>query len=496
MSVSVTMPSSMPSPLYQLVEELREGVILLGTGGELRWANAAALAMHAVTDIAALGHDMKAYWQRFMPCFRHSSDTSRAPIDRLLGGEPFDEIMVDITLQDQEHTQRVHCIRGRVLAAAHDNDIAALIIEDITELISAEERFEKSFNANPAPALICRLADQRFTRVNEGFLEMTGLSQEEVVGRSIYELDVFAGATHREQVIHRLSEGLVIPQTEAVLHTSSAGHSKCVVVAGQPIEVSNSACLLLTFTDLEPTRRAQDALRRSEAQFSTIFHMSPVPTALADRENLALIEVNDAFNTTFVHDPAVPATGSLEKYALLSPDTRRRIIMALEKKEVLRGLESEMTNQRGEQLTCLISALVVRIEEKECILLTLVDITQRKRSEAELFTAIDTVMQDASWFTRTLVEKLSSVRHTGNTVAESAYTAIELSTREREVLSLLCQGMSDKRIAAQLSLAHSTVRNYTASLYRKLDVHSRSEAIVRARQMGLEELDIGDHDQW
>ncbi len=489
MSDSPLSSDTRSSPLYQLIEEMREGVILLGHDGTLRWANQAALAMHEVSRIEALGPDLANYRARFRLRYRLPHTQADSPVAALLKGTPFAEISVDITLPGPERIVRVHSTRGRVLDNGDGTHMAALLIEDVTELVSAEDRFEKSFNTNPAPALICRLRDQRFIRANQGFLDMTGLTEDDVLGRSIHELDVFANSDQREQAFHRLDEGLMIPQLEAVLQpgaAGAAGDSKCVVVAGQPIEVNDDSCMLLTFTDLEPTRRAQSALRRSEAQFSTLFHLSPVPTALADCQTLSLIEVNEAFNATLGHDPAVPATGQLEQYALLTPQTRQCILAALETGDPVRGLESSVTNQRGERLTCLMSATIVRIEECDRVLLTLVDITERKRSEAELFTAIDTVMQDASWFTRTLVEKLASVRHIDSPVPTPAPPTISLSLRERDVLALLCQGMSDKRIAAELSLAHSTVRNYIASLYRKLDVHSRSEAIIVARQQGLD----------
>ncbi|WP_456269193.1 helix-turn-helix transcriptional regulator [Kushneria sp. AK178] len=476
------------SPLSPLIEEMREGVMLLDRDGALRWANRAALAMHGITRVDALGASLEVYRQRFQLRFKTPHDRRRTPVARLLAGEPFDDVVVDIALSETPDQRRVHRVRGRVLSLDATTHVAALIIEDITELASAEERFETSFSINPAPALICRLRDQRFVRVNDGFLEMTGLAREAVLGRSLYELDVFAGADQRDRAIRRLEAGLMIAPMEAVLHPGTTGESKCVVVAGQPIEVEQQTCMLLTFTDLEPARRARSALRRSEAQFSTLFHMSPVPTVLADHHTLALLEVNDAFNKALGYAPGVPATGALEAHAPLPPAVRRRILAALEAGERLQGLESNMVGPGGEHLTWLISATMVSLEERDRVLLTLVDITERKRSEAELFSAIDTVMQDASWFTRTLVDKLASVRlsHAPAPDTASPTISLSLSLRERDVLALLCQGLSDKRIAGELSLAHSTVRNYVASLYRKLEVHSRSEAIIVARRQGLD----------
>ncbi|MGV8242255.1 response regulator transcription factor, partial [Pseudomonas aeruginosa] len=47
------------------------------------------------------------------------------------------------------------------------------------------------------------------------------------------------------------------------------------------------------------------------------------------------------------------------------------------------------------------------------------------------------------------------------------------------------QGLADKEIAKELGLAPNTVRNHVATIYAKLDVHSRGEAIVWARERGF-----------
>ncbi|CAI8866551.1 HTH-type transcriptional regulator MalT [Pseudomonas sp. IT-P74] len=61
----------------------------------------------------------------------------------------------------------------------------------------------------------------------------------------------------------------------------------------------------------------------------------------------------------------------------------------------------------------------------------------------------------------------------------------QLTARELDVLGLICEGLADKDIAARLKLAPNTVRNHVATVYSKLDVHSRSGAIVWARERGL-----------
>jgi LuxR family maltose regulon positive regulatory protein len=60
-----------------------------------------------------------------------------------------------------------------------------------------------------------------------------------------------------------------------------------------------------------------------------------------------------------------------------------------------------------------------------------------------------------------------------------------LSPREREVLDLIALGMTNQEIARQLVVSPGTVKAHTASIYRKLDVTNRTEAVARAREHGI-----------
>ena len=62
----------------------------------------------------------------------------------------------------------------------------------------------------------------------------------------------------------------------------------------------------------------------------------------------------------------------------------------------------------------------------------------------------------------------------------------ELTESERNVLKLMSQGASNDAIARQLSFSPKTVRNYVSNIFSKLQVADRSQAIVKARQAGLE----------
>lgn len=78
-------------------------------------------------------------------------------------------------------------------------------------------------------------------------------------------------------------------------------------------------------------------------------------------------------------------------------------------------------------------------------------------------------------------------RHTIKTQSSnvSEKLAEPLSVREMDILKLLAQGCSDKEIAETLVIARDTVHKHLGNIYSKLDVHTRMEAILRARNLGL-----------
>jgi DNA-binding NarL/FixJ family response regulator len=63
--------------------------------------------------------------------------------------------------------------------------------------------------------------------------------------------------------------------------------------------------------------------------------------------------------------------------------------------------------------------------------------------------------------------------------------AVPLTERERDVLTLMASGATNKEIAARLYLSPHTVKEHTSSLYRKLKVRNRAEAVRRAERLGL-----------
>lgn len=487
MSKRIDKPKADRRQLEQIVSGLTEGVVLVDPDRSIVWANETALSIHDVTELAELGGTADGYRQAFVLKYRnnHALTAAQYPIERVLAGERFRDVIVDLTRPGDEAFHRVHQVRSLVLTGADDEpESLVLVIQDVTERFSAEERFERTFNANPAPAVICRLSDLRYVKVNRGFLEMTGLTREDVIGRSAYEIDVLEGAEHKEAAIDCLNEGRTIGQMESTLRIAD-GATKLVIVAGQPIEVGDDDCMLFTFMDMEPRRKAEDALRQTEERFSKAFRLAPVPMTVSALDGFLLMDVNEAFVATTGYTPEEVLGRDPDELGLwASHHAWRQLMTQFKASNSVRNHEIQLLNKAGDAIDCLVSAESATIHGQHCVLSVIQDITERKRTEVELVAAIEAVMQDASWFSRTVIEKLVQIRRPAGTQHDAAGVS-ELTSREREVLGLICQGQDNEQIAKTLHLAINTVRNHIATLYSKIGVHRRSAAIVWARERGI-----------
>ena len=468
------------SQLQQIIAGITEGIILIEPDQAITYANETALAMHGVRNLDDLGKSVDAYRRNFIVRSRAKQpiQEGRSPIERLVAGEIFEDVVVDVAHCDKPTVDWVHRIRSLIVKTSKGlPDCLVLVITDISARLEAEERFEQMFTANPAPAVICRLSDLRFVKLNEGFLELTGFKREDVLGRSVYEVDVLERAEKRDLAIQRLKAGETIPQMEACLRLPKDAE-RYVIVAGQPLEVGADRCMLFTFADLEDRRKAEIALQQSEERFAKSFRLSPIPTTISTIGEHRFVDVNDAFVKVMGYG-AEQVIGRTSEDLRLWADAqeRRRFETDLAEFGSVRGFDAKFCGKAGCEIDCLVSAEMVTINDQPCTLCVFQDITERKRSESELVAAIEAAMADSAWFSRGVMEKLAALRQLSGPTS-SSLKLDDLTKRERDILHLICRGVADAEISQELKLSPHTVRNHVASLYKKLGVNRRSAVVI------------------
>lgn len=113
-----------------------------------------------------------------------------------------------------------------------------------------------------------------------------------------------------------------------------------------------------------------------------------------------------------------------------------------------------------------------------------------KNAEADqVVAAVETVALGRSAFTPDLTERVLS-RFIGS--PQQVASGEVLSERERAVLRLAAEGLTNRGIGVQLGISDRTVQGHLASIYAKLEVGSRTEAVTKALHLGLIELPKGN----
>lgn len=213
--------------------------------------------------------------------------------------------------------------------------------------------------------------------------------------------------------------------------------------------------------------------------------MAPVAMVVTKGDDYRIIDVNDAFKRLTGHS-GHDAVGRVADDLQLWNDARQRegLEDEIRRRGGFRGHDVQVLGKDGVPVDCIASAEKISLRSDDCVLWLYQDITDRRRSELELVEAIEAVMKDANWFSRSIMDKLATLRNPREANARAGPSG-QPSPREREVLELICHGLDDNAIAGKLGLSRNTVRNHVARLYAKIGVNSRSAAVVWARERGV-----------
>lgn len=475
------------SQLKRFIERLDEGVIVFDGDAALVAANRAAIEIHGCGEVPDLGRDAAQYGARFAFCEAGGKALPAAlsPVARLCAGEEFADLELKTTRPATPGFARLLEFSVLILNDPSGRpQYRILIVRNKVDREDVDVLFERFFASKPAPAAILRLSDSRYLDANERFCELLGFSRQEIIGRPLHALDVFQGVSDRETALRALTDHVMIRPQESSVRMRD-GANRAVVVSGQPVEFGEKPCMLLTLVDLESQKRAEIALRQSEERFAKAFRMAPVPMLVCVQSNWCVTEVNGAFlNAVGRQRSDVIGYPAMSVGLHLSPKSLREIGQALENNNKIRNREMQLLAVDGVLVDAVLSAESVVIQEEVCALLVIQDVTERKRTEAELMSAIEAVMKDASWFSRTIMDKLAHVRRR----EVASQSSENLTPREREVLERICAGQSDPEIAQALKLSRNTVRNHVAALYGKIGVNRRAAAVVWGRERGYGSL--------
>ena len=126
-----------------------------------------------------------------------------------------------------------------------------------------EERFSKAFRSNPEGIAISTRREGRILEVNDAYVRMMGYERSELIGHTSKELNIWASAEEREQVIANL-------QAHGAIHNYSAKFRskgdviKEAQISIEQIQVQEEPCLLVSIRDMTESRLMERQLRAAQ----------------------------------------------------------------------------------------------------------------------------------------------------------------------------------------------------------------------------------------
>lgn len=264
--------------------------------------------------------------------------------------------------------------------------LADVIVREVERLraekkrVRAREELRALFNT--LPNIACLISpDFEFIRINEKGAEVLGLDREEIIGSRCY------------RVVHDRDEPIDECPCEKVLETGKPVVDEDFEQEGRNYTTSASpvlnedgeveACSLIV-KDITERKKVERELRESEERLSAIYKSSPITITLSSLEDGRYIEVNEAFTrlTGWEREEAIGKTAfDLGIYAEPAEKQREELVNELKKEGSVKDWELRFRDRSGEESVGLLSAEIIRIGEKQCMLATVIDITERKRAE-------------------------------------------------------------------------------------------------------------------
>ncbi len=161
------------------------------------------------------------------------------------------------------------------------------------ELRSSQHRFFKSFQASPVAISISTFPAGHFLDVNEAFLQQMGFRREDVIGKTVEELNLWMNLEERAEVIASLASNQPVRAIEAVFRTKS-GDSRTGLYSADLIDLAGEVCVLAIVHDVTELRRSAEAVHRSEERYRSLVENAHDAIFTISSDGL-ITSVNSAF---------------------------------------------------------------------------------------------------------------------------------------------------------------------------------------------------------
>jgi len=190
-------------------------------------------------------------------------------------------------------------------------------------------------------------------------------------------------------------------------------------------------------------------------------------------------------------DPEIEVVGlashGQEALALI-PETQPDVVLMDLKMPVMNGVQTTQRLRRDHPGVCVLVLTTYADEEwvLDAVRAGAAGYLLKDTRRDELLAAIKGTAEGRSYLDPAIAGKVMQQAAVGPPPARPAEAWTEpMTERELDILQLLAEGYSNPEIAGRLHLAPGTVRNYVSTIFQKLGVSDRTQAVVVALQRGM-----------
>ena len=176
----------------------------------------------------------------------------------------------------------------RLIASESERGISRKITDILQK--ESEEKFYTVFQTSPDSIAISRIDDGIFLEINEKFVEMTGFSRDEIIGKKVSQIEGWKFPQDRIRLIRELKEKGKVLNFETILRKKDGEIN--VLMSAKIIEYNGRSCMLTIVKDITDRIQAEREVLATKEMLEKITNTSPAFISLYDLKNDSTIYSN------------------------------------------------------------------------------------------------------------------------------------------------------------------------------------------------------------
>ncbi len=269
-----------------------------------------------------------------------------------------------------------------------------ITINDISQIVYSESKFNALFNANPAPMYLTLADSEKVIDANQSFELYTGFLKEEIIGKSTLDFGLFESLNTRNAGMEILKKEGKLIGYEVTIKTKM-GKTKFCSFASVKIRVHNDENILTIITDLTERKKALKLLQQNEQKFRSLFNRATDGIVIHTLEGV-IFDVNDTICNWLNYTTKELINQNFNQFIKDGePKKSLENIAQLDKDEEL-VMELCFITKSKKELMVEMHCKNILFNNQTLILSTLHDITNRIKNEQQLRLLLAAVQQSPS----------------------------------------------------------------------------------------------------